>query len=92
MRVKEITSNENMTNTEKAIEISTRKDIYTKSVSQGDIINAALLMAEWKDQQFKEYLEKKLLEEHTHWNGYECIGAANVLQEIINELFKEKKK
>lgn len=42
----------------------------------------ALEMAEWKDQQFKEYLEKKRKQVAT--TGQVCL-----IDEIINELFGE---
>lgn len=47
---------------------------------------SALEMAEWKDQQFKEYLEKKRDSMRLFPTEYDMC------QEIINELFKEENK
>lgn len=76
-----------MTNEEKAIELSLRNGAY----------DASLEMAEWKDEQFKEYLEQKILfleSQRKSWNKasnrYIAFGIAILnLQSIIDELFKE---
>lgn len=47
---------------------------------------SALEMAEWKDQQFKEYLEKKL----DFLKGRAMVPERNLLNEIINELFNNE--
>lgn len=45
-----------------------------------------------KDQQFKEYLEKKKKDiMNNPYNGH-CLSNMNLLEEIINELFKEENK
>lgn len=81
-----------MTNEEKAKEICGGNFIaFNKEFS------AALQMAEWKDHQFKEYLEKKLkiAEELVKKPQNDILqvraaGMFNQIHEIINELFKEK--
>ena len=66
-----------MTNEEKAREICGGNwVVFNKEYS------AALKMAQWKDQQFKEYLERKMAE-------YGKDSRRLVILEIINELFKE---
>lgn len=55
----------------------------------------ALKMAEWKDQQFKEYLEKKRdeLQEISNKDFYDmsnAFGGYKYVSEIIKELFKEE--
>ena len=60
--------------------------------------NAAMEMAEWKDQQFKEYLEKKKddymrlrdswLPDTLDFCYYD--SKVTLIEEIINELFKEE--
>lgn len=51
---------------------------------------AALEMAEWKDQQFKEYLEKKRETLYPDSDD-ECRCCADALiDEIIDELFNNK--
>lgn len=85
-----------MNNQEKAIEIA-RECVYCFA----DAENGALKMAEWKDQQFKEYLEKKrdsFNKDAEKWFGtkyLEHIGVISkhgwsVINEIINELFPEQ--
>lgn len=49
----------------------------------------ALEMAEWKDQQFKEYLEKKR-EELFNTNCLSVLPYIEFIDEIINELFPEQ--
>lgn len=78
-----------MTNESKAIEI------YNRETDKGFHLGTHSLMemAEWKDQQFKEYLEKKKdsLEMDYHKDSYECNAYKySLLMEIINELFKEE--
>lgn len=79
-----------MTNKEKAKEI-----IFGWSDSvQEDAYDAALQMAEWKDQQFNEYLEKKkedieqgILHSNPQIDSDRWCGRADIINEIINELF-----
>lgn len=47
--------------------------------------SAALEMAAWKDQQFKEYLKRKKAEYGVDY----IVNAIDMLNEIINELFGE---
>ena len=52
---------------------------------------SALQMAEWKDQQFKEYLEKKRNSINLNYHNGAIEANAYVwdaINEIINELFK----
>ena len=80
-----------MTNEEKAREIvSVFENMGEVSFTYEELIPILLRIANWKDQQFKEYLEKKLAETHPYWNGYECFGAENIIIEIINELFPKE--
>ena len=83
-----------MTNEEKAREIEL--NIYAfgekpKGEFQAPAYRAALEMAKWKDQQFREYLRNKAI-------SYKCRGEnffgreIKTIEEIINELFKEGKK
>lgn len=70
-----------MTNEEKALElVEGNWMVFNKEYS------AALKMAEWKDQQFKEYLEKKKAEYGVDY----IVNAIDILDEIINEFFKEE--
>lgn len=78
-----------MTNEEKARELQldyTRGD-YGDST---DIRGACEEMAEWKDKQFKEYLEKKKKDIMNNPYTGHCLSDMNLLEEIINELFNEK--
>lgn len=77
-----------MTNEEKARLIAEQwrnGEVYTQSKI------SALEMADWKDQQFKEYLKKKK-------TYYSCalttfdVMRKKVYDEIINELFGEEVK
>lgn len=76
-----------MTNYEKAVECAENNGIYSK--------DAAMQMAEWKDQQFKEYLEKKKeLFRKRHTDADSCSEEEAIawalyseMKEIINELF-----
>lgn len=59
----------------------------------------AILMAEWKDQQFKEYLDKleercdkeyaDVVKDGAEYNQGEAFGKLCLIVEIINELFGE---
>lgn len=80
-------------NVSKAREIA-RECVYCFA----DAENGALKMAEWKDQQFREYLEKKYdaaLNAWDDWAAYDPKTAASwrvktlYIREIINELFPE---
>ena len=72
------------------------KDDFEKAYFDCEMAEKMLMrMAEWKDRQFKEYLEKKkaecpsfggLLGERA--SGYED-GYKNCIEQIINELFEE---
>lgn len=85
-----------MTNEEKALEIGTNNGLkywFGKDEQDEKIISSvqsAIKIAEWKDDQFKEYLEKKrgeLLSKYEEL-GDEChLDDAHVFEEIINELF-----
>lgn len=84
-----------MTNEEKARELF-KTEVGNLDVPDFDrefeILTAIEAMAEWKDQQFKEYLEKKRDKwqsayEETQDSDYYAVY--NTLAEIINELFKE---
>lgn len=82
-----------MTNEEKAKEIA-RECVYCSA----DAENGALKMAEWKDQQFKEYLEKKMAEYEARrddtnmwseqWAVFHALTCT--MHKIIKELFKEE--
>lgn len=92
-----------MTNEERAKEIAneTLGDFATSFLGMIDeysemfCTEAALRAAEWKDQQLKEYLEKKRMEKSLG-SSIEEYGMGfkdsidYILDEIINELFKEK--
>lgn len=66
-------------------------------IIQQDAYDATLKMAEWKDKQFKEYLEKKLesikecyqkskIEYKKDYYSTQMV----IIAEIINEVFKEE--
>lgn len=77
-----------MTKEDKAKEIA-NKSIVGYGPTYFDVAEeSALEMAEWKDQQFKEYLEKK---EQELIFGDEMLAGLKLefLHEIIKELFKE---
>lgn len=77
-----------MTNEEKAREISDGYD-YTFDKRERDAsYHSALEIAEWKDKEFKEYLEKKR-EENPYFNIQMNMIRQNAIDAIINELFKE---
>lgn len=88
-----------MTNEEKAKEFDARAWEYFNNERKADnapAYRAAILMAEWKDQQFKEYLEKKRARAKEayitipdKYEDYLC-GKIDAISEIINELFKEE--
>lgn len=73
-----------MSNEEKAREIA---NTYSSDVLQAGAYFGAEKMADWKDQQFKEYLKKK---KHAldNYSFDELNGAYCVIDEIINDLFK----
>ena len=95
-----------MTNEEKAVVMGlhVRDLCISKGVTRDNAKTASLLvqqsameMAEWKDQQFKDYLEKKKAE-YAMPNGkywYTCSDYimrkwfTRCIDEIINELFGE---
>ena len=94
-----------MTNEEKAREIELNVYAFekTKGEFEAPAYRAALEMAEWKDQQFKEYLKKKGKEYGKRsqkwftidnmWARHRAVlakYAQSIINEIINELFKEK--
>lgn len=86
-----------MTNEEKAYEISQSSSIEDGIWHYATAEIAAIIMAEWKDQQFKEYLEKKISEivsargrcpdDFEQGINY---GKELAIKQIINELFKEE--
>lgn len=89
-----------MANEEKAREIELNVYAFEekpKGEFQAPAYRAALKMAEWKDQQFKEYLEKKkdnYMRHREMWqqDSFEwgCYNSQiDTIDEIINELFKE---
>ena len=77
-----------MTNLDKAREIGAKHGIGNSGFDS-DIIDAIKEMAEWKDQQFKEYLDNKRCEWKDGEDSYHHSIKARILSEIINELFKE---
>lgn len=72
-----------MTNKERAIEIS--NEFMEGSFKHGCYLGA-MKMAEWKDQEVKEYLEKK---KASIDNYAQAMMFSPFINEIINELFKE---
>ena len=91
-----------MTNEDKAREIELNVYAFSekpKGQFEAPAYRAALEMAEWKDQQFKEYLEKKKeevakkMKEHILYSQPEEFYHNRVMfcNEIINELFGEEK-
>ena len=88
-----------MTNEEKALELYPICIIYSDIAQEKYDCNeaerlAALEMAEWKDWQFKEYLEKKKAERplsyRSDWKGYENGIYHDFIDEMLDELFPEK--
>lgn len=92
-----------MTNERKSSEISDGYDYLFDKRERNASYYSALEMAEWKDQQFKEYLEEKLksAEERLHHleekslpedtEGVSCATTIVMLyNEIINELFPKE--
>ena len=94
-----------MTNEEKAVVMGlhVRDLCISKGVTRDNAETASLLvqqsameMAEWKDQQFKEYLEKKLSDMEyarmrildDYQQGF-YDGRESAIRDIINELFGE---
>lgn len=94
-----------MTNEEKAREMAeeygavlaanTDFDVNDLDLAKEDATRLTLDMAEYKDQQFKEYLEKKKeclngVERHPQSPlEVQISHKLQILNEIINELFKE---
>lgn len=98
-----------MTNKQKALEISRKHQIeylaqisnsnhLQKISSDSECFGSALEMAEWKDQQFKEYLEKKRDEylydrdKYRKVKGLEQTAVVShirvdTVKQIVNELF-----
>lgn len=81
-----------MTNEEKALDIIFGWADDVQECAK----DATMEMAQWKDQQFKEYLMKKYkaaqdayMKSTDQSEDYTC-GRADVLVDIINELFKEE--
>lgn len=72
-----------MTNKEKAYQLYNELSRKWSSLHYGHTINTLVEMAEWKDQQFREYLEKKKAEHKEGQIGY------YIFTDIINELFKK---
>lgn len=87
-----------MNNQEKAKELGTTiwKEWNDSTLATG-AEKGAMLMAEWKDQQIKEYLEKKNTEisntkaklDKVNVDYMLCTLKSLFLDEIINELFGE---
>lgn len=82
-----------MINEEKAREIV---EYYTDVNDIGVALNSAKEMAEWKDHQFKEYLEKKLesirdcyQESKIEYKRDYYFTQMIAIVEIINELFEK---
>lgn len=79
-----------MTNKEKAYDLYL--NIEQANYEDERLANAFVRGADWKDQQFKEYLEKRrnrIVEIDTKdYKGWEIHYMADIT-EIINELFKE---
>lgn len=86
-----------MTNEEKVKELAIRYTQYDsdEDVNIVDAFGALREMAEWKEQQFKEYLEKikeELEEEYYGKFSYSSTGERiTFLDEIIENLFENKK-
>lgn len=85
-----------MTVEEKAVEIADNAkrqkyfDDRCNDLSGNIAYQSAMIMAEWKDAQFKEYLEKKLKEKENRYSGgtqFFGFGQIACIEEIINELF-----
>lgn len=71
-----------MTNEEKAREIA-EKEVHPIIAER-----CALEMAEWKDAQFKEYLEQRKERMVKKW-GNLVAAEVSTLDMVINEFFKE---
>lgn len=67
------------------LEIMTNEERAMEILCVFDPLGALEEMANWKDQQFKEYLEKK----QNELDGTRNKSNYELLEEIINELFKE---
>lgn len=86
-----------MTNEEKAYEISQFPLIEDGIWHYATAEIAAIIMAEWKDKQFREYLEQKKAEIDRiddygiYTTEISLTAQSNLLDEIINELFGKTK-
>lgn len=79
-----------MTNKEKAREIGENKNNIARfsfENTETTLYYGALEMAEWKDNQFKAYLEKK---KASFENYAQAMMFSPFINEIINELFREE--
>lgn len=84
-------------NEKKAREIANDYPMPPSQITKSDVRammeNSALQMAEWKDQQFKEYLEDRLDNAKKHFvvsrGDVYYQGMWEMLEEIINEFFGE---
>lgn len=75
-----------MTNEEKAREIAECNDGHINIIS----FKSAKIMAEWKDQQFKEYIETHKQPVLASETDDTIVGYSIDADEIINELFGEE--
>ena len=80
-----------MTNSEKAREYAAEKFKVNPESKKWNITTTYMSACEWKDQQFKKYLEKKKVDLASRRAevGINIYVGQNLLDEIINELFKE---
>lgn len=75
-----------MTNEEKALNLSRKYSAPKNKNREIAVYQSAIEMANWKDQQFEEYLERKI----KTINSTDYESCWELLNEIINELFNEK--
>ena len=85
-----------MTNSEKALEYAAEKFKVNPESKKWNITTTYMSACEWKDRQFKEYLEKKkadieqgILHSNPLIDGDRWYGRGDIINEIINELFGE---
>ena len=83
-----------MTNSEKAREYAAEKFKVNPESKKWNITTTYMSACEWKDQQFREFLEKKQQEidneeSYCDADNYAKAERIDVINEIINELFKE---